>query len=550
MVRAIPLGCVVVLALCVASPARAGEPPLDVELVVSGLSEPTWVTALPGDRRLFVLEQWTGRVVIVKDGQVLPDPFLDLGGQLSGGSERGLLGLAFHPQFAAHGGFYVTYNNTAGDIVLARYTVDPHDADRALAGSGTVLLSIPKPYPQHNGGMVAFGPHDGLLYLSTGDGGFFNDPLQSGQDLGSLLGKILRLDVGAAAPYAIPADNPFVGVPGARGEIFAYGLRNPWRFAFDRENGNLYIGDVGQAQREEIDVIRGESPGGQNFGWRCLEGTECTGLSGCSCSLPTTVPPIHEYDHDEGCAVIGGRVYRGDRIPGLRGAYLFADYCTNKVWSLRNTGGDVTVLDHSTELTPGGGSLGLVASIGEDGFGELLIVGHSGVIHRVVPAADVPDCDDDGTPDAAEIASGAAFDVNANDLPDSCELLLTGSDVTVGQVATFEVIGAQPGQPLAWFASLRGIGLGGPCFFDGDVCLDLIPMVGPGLTSNLLLLAVTNADAVGRGSLAALVPPAAATQPLVALQVLFLPGPLDDPPANKSNAIQKVVQGGFVIDPL
>jgi len=344
---------------------------LKLETVAQGLMRPVHVTAPPGDSRVFVVEQLSGLIRIVDGGgNLLPTPFLDLSGQVFGSGENGLLSLAFHPSFATNGRCFVYSNDMAGDTTLAEYAVVPPTANTVQPGSEVVLLSMPQPAPQHNGGILAFGPFDGRLYLSTGDGGGGGDPLDQGQDLGTLLGKVLRLDVDGGAPYAIPADNPFVGVPGVREEIWAYGVRNPWRGSFDRVTGDLWIGDVGQDALEEIDWLPA-GLGGMNLGWRCAEGTMCTGAAGCTCPSTSFVDPVHEYDHSFGCSIIGGHVYRGAAIPDLGGTFFFGDYCTGSVWSFVWDGQAKTQFQNRTSelLHPGGGGLGRISSFGVDGGG-------------------------------------------------------------------------------------------------------------------------------------------------------------------------------------
>ena len=528
------------LALCAgASAPAAGEAPgLATELVVGGFTLPVFATAPAGDDRIFVLEQNSGLIRIGQGGAILPTPFLDVKPKLTSGGERGLLGLAFHPDYGVNGRFYVSYNDLAGDVVLERYLVDPLDPNRALPGSGELLLTLVKPFTQHNAGMLAFSPLDHMLVMSTGDGGSGGDPLDNAQDLSSLLGKLLRIDVDGPFPYGIPGNNPFVGTPGAAPEIYAYGLRNPWRFSFDRQTGAILVADVGQNDREEIDFIRGHSPGGQNFGWRCMEGTACTHIGTCACPVPLVVAPIHEFDHNEGCAIIGGYVYRGRAIPGLKGHYFFGDYCTSRVWSFEIVSGQaVGLVDHTQELNPPGGTLGFITSFGEDGAGELLVVGYMGDIRRVVQAEVDPDCDGDGVPDAEEIATGTAFDVNADGIPDACQLQLTGSDMVKGQIATLDFVGAAPSQPLAWFGSIRGIGPG-PCFFGGSLCLDLLPFNYGSGTPEVLLMGITFADAQGHGSFPFFVPTVLPGTDEVAFQLVAAAGMQ----SVKSNPIQKVLQ--------
>ncbi len=468
------------LVLANLTPLRAGEDlALASEIVVTGLEKPVGVVAVPGEPgdRLFILEQDSGQVRIAKQGTLLPEAFLDLSADFTGGGERGLLGMAFHPDYRTNGRFFVYYNDAVGDTRLERYVVDPTDPDRADPASATELLSIPQPFIQHNGGMLLFGPHDGYLYVTVGDGGAGNDPLGNAQDITTFLGSVLRLDVDGAEPYAIPSDNPFVGVPGAAEEIFAFGLRNPWRAGMDPLTGDLYIGDVGQALREEISVLSAGAPFGQNLGWPCAEGLLCNAQGNCPCPDPSFLDPVHEYSHNVGCAVIAGPVYRGSALPELQGAAFFADYCSGDVWTWRLVGGVATeITERTAELVPPGAtSLGLVSAFGTDSEGELLIVSHLfGEVYRVTAAPREPDCDEDGVPDAVELSSGEAFDLNGNSIPDACELDLSITDLIPGGVATFQFIGTEPFQPTVFFWSDRGIGITAPCYFGGAVCIDLI----------------------------------------------------------------------------
>ena len=289
--------------------------------MVDGLVSPLAVTnAGDGSGRIFVLEQ-RGQIRIVRDGQLLGDPFLDIGDRLTAGGERGLLGLAFHPDFPDDPRFFVNYTDLDGNTVVSSFTAEA-GADRADGGSEVVLLRIEQPYPNHNGGALVFGP-DGYLYISTGDGGSGGDPHDNGQRMDTLLGKILRIDVDGSGdtPYAIPPDNPFVDQPDALPEIWHLGLRNPWRMSFDRETGDLWIGDVGQGSWEEIDVARAGT-GGLNFGWNRVEGFEC--FQGDTCDDPAFTPPVTAYSHEFGCSVIGGVVYRGTAQPLLAGRYVYS----------------------------------------------------------------------------------------------------------------------------------------------------------------------------------------------------------------------------------
>jgi len=346
---------------------REVPPPLAVswEEVVSGLERPLFVThAGDGGGRLFVVEQ-PGRVRVVRDGKLLARPFLDVSARLdTNRGERGLLGLAFAPDYRRSGVFYIAHT-AADEVRVSRLRVS-RDPDVADAGAVETVLAMPDPAGNHNGGMLAFGP-DGYLWVGTGDGGAAGDPWNNAQDLGSLLGKILRLDV-AVSPYAIPPGNPFAGRLLARPEIWAYGLRNPWRFSFDRATGELWIGDVGQNAWEEIDAEDPRRGGGVNYGWRVMEGHNCF-RPRQGCDAEGLAPPVLEYGHGEGCSVTGGYVYRGRALSGLTGWYLFADYCRGTVWALaRRTGAaEVAVLAQSGAR---------VSSFGEDEAGELYLCDH------------------------------------------------------------------------------------------------------------------------------------------------------------------------------
>ncbi|MBS3940336.1 MAG: PQQ-dependent sugar dehydrogenase [Actinobacteria bacterium] len=352
----------------------APPPALAAELVTDDVTNPAFVTAPAGDDRLFVVELG-GRVRIVRDGAVLAMPFLDLSSQVSSGGEGGLFALAFHPDFADNGRFYVHYTDTAGDSRIDRFVVSA-DPDRAEVASRTAVLMLDQPASNHNGGMIEFGP-DGMLYVALGDGGGGGDPFGNGQDASTLLGTILRLDVDVAGTgYRIPADNPYAS--GGRGapEVWAYGLRNPWRFAWDVPTGHLYIADVGQSAREEVDIVPGRR-GGLNFGWNTMEGSRCFEASTCDQSGLTL--PVYEYGHDQGCSITGGFVYRGDDIPGLTGHYVFGDYCRGWVRSLHYDGDGA---DHVT-THDGVGAIGNVYSFGTDGAGELYVLTPQGVFRLV-----------------------------------------------------------------------------------------------------------------------------------------------------------------------
>jgi len=376
------LAAVLALVCAVAAP-RAGAA-AQLQPVLAGLTSPLYVThARDGTSRLFVVEQ-SGRIRVLQPGGGPPAVFLDITARVLSGGEQGLLGLAFHPSYAVNGRFFVNYTRQVdGATVIAEYRRSA--ADQNLAESAeTVLLVIPQPFANHNGGMIEFGP-DGLLYIGTGDGGSGNDPGNRAQDANELLGKVLRIDVDGApggAPYASPAGNPFAGAAPGRDEIFAVGLRNPFRFSFDRATGQLFLGDVGQGAREEIDLISG----GGNYGWRVFEGTLCTGLDPAQCAAPGFTPPIAEYDHVGGrCSVTGGYVYRGVRGAVPAGAYLFADFCTGEVFQLLPAapgGASTVILD--TPLS--------VSSFGEDEAGEIYVVGLGGTVDRLTTTPPPPAC--------------------------------------------------------------------------------------------------------------------------------------------------------------
>lgn len=354
--------------------------------VARGFTRPLLVISPPGDPRLFVVEQ-VGRIVIIENGVRLPEPFLDIRERVvETGNEQGLLGLAFHPGFAQNGRFFVNYTarDPDGDTVVAEYRVSAADPARADPASERRLFSggpLAQPATNHNGGMLAFGP-DGYLYIATGDGGRADDIFGHGQNLDTLLAAILRVDVDAGEPYAIPPSNPFVGKDGAD-ELWAFGLRNPWRFSFDRATGDMYIGDVGQGTWEEINVQPATSTGGENYGWSVYEGTHCF-AGPCDDPAPYTMP-VHEYDHGgDRCSVTGGYVYRGQCLPDLQGMYFYADFCRG-IWAFRYSDGAAT--DHrdlTGELDPDGRFYERFTSWGEDGYGELYAVSRDGLIYRVV----------------------------------------------------------------------------------------------------------------------------------------------------------------------
>ncbi len=346
-----------------------------------GLQHPTFLTHA-FDERLFVLEQ-IGRIRIIEDGQLLETPFLDITDRVgSFGSEQGLLGLAFHPDYATDGAgnqgqFYVNYTDRNGDTHISRFSVLADDPYRADPSSEVDYLTVDQPYPDHNGGMLAFGP-DGFLYAGLGDGGSANDPLGAGQSLTTVLGKILRLDVDSEADaYAIPPDNPFAGTSDAQPEIWAFGLRNPWRFSFDRQTGDVFIADVGQNMWEEVSFQPAASAGGENYGWNIMEATHC--FQSDTCDQTGLTLPIFEYQHNQGCSITGGYIYRGQLYPEMNGNYFVSDYCSGIIWRLFPDGErwqtDI-VLDSDL----------IISSFGEDFNGEVYVMNYvAGGVYRLAP---------------------------------------------------------------------------------------------------------------------------------------------------------------------
>lgn len=383
-------GVVMVLSMLVVSPAAAQETPVfdpatfevGLELVAGGFAQPLFVAdAGDGSGRLFVVEKG-GVIRIVDDGEVQAAPFLDLTDRVgASGYEQGLLGLAFAPDYAESGLFYVDYTDHDGNTVVSRFTVS-EDPDVADAGSEEMILRQEQPYANHNGGMLAFGP-DGMLYIGFGDGGSGGDPQGNAQRLDTWLGKILRIEVDPAKvpegqAYGVPEDNPFVDEEGALPEIWAYGLRNPWRFSFDAKTGDMWIGDVGQNWMEEVDHLPHDLPAGQNLGWNITEGTDCFLEAGCDTS--GFLLPVLEYTHEEGgCSITGGYVYRGEAIPGLDGIYLFGDYCSGLLW-----GGGQDANGDWVKSPPIETGLS-ISSFGEDADGNVYVTDiNGGGVYRVV----------------------------------------------------------------------------------------------------------------------------------------------------------------------
>lgn len=419
---------------------------LDTVRVASGLARPLYVTAPVGDTsRLFIVEQRSGSVgavrVMTLPGNVLnPTPYLSVS-PVATGNEEGLLGLAFHPNFATNGFFYVYNTNSSGNNQVTRYTANAPFTTSTTANAGSALAIIPFAHPtnsNHNGGWIAFGP-DGYLYIGTGDGGGGDDVPNNAQNKLSYLGKMHRIDVNgddfptdATRNYAIPPTNPFVGDPNALPEIWFYGLRNPWRNSFDRLTGDLWIGDVGQNAVEEIDFAPA-GIGGTNFGWRCTEGTSCTGNGGCTCGDPNLKTPVYTYTHSTGICVTGGYRYRGSELCGWDGTYFFADYSASNIYSFGWNGTSLTnFATRTSELAPGGGfSINAITSFGEDANGELYIVkqgtGTNGEVYKVIRTTTLVDCNSNGIQDACDIINATSLDNNMDGIPDECQPSVTAS---------------------------------------------------------------------------------------------------------------------------
>lgn len=344
---------------------------LALKPVAGGFDQPTAITSA-GDGRLFITLQ-RGQIIALENGA--RSTFLDIRPLVSCCGERGLLSVAFHPHFAQNGFYFVDYTDLNGDTVIARYS--------ANGGAPLKLLTIAQPFANHNGGQLQFGP-DGYLYIGMGDGGSGGDPGNRAQDLSTLLGKLLRIDVDNGSPYSVPPSNPFVSRAGARGEIWAYGLRNPWRFSFDRATGDLWMGDVGQNAYEEVDWQLATSPGGENYGWRRMEGLHCFNPT-TNCAIAGLVAPVVEYTHDNGrCSVSGGYRYRGNSFPSMNGIYFYGDYCSGEIWgAVPERDGTMTVqlmLDTTMRIS----------AFGEDANGELYVADIAGgSIYQLVDATPI-----------------------------------------------------------------------------------------------------------------------------------------------------------------
>lgn len=400
MPRFTKLACLALAALWVAVPAHAA---VTWTKVVGGVTQPVDIAgARDGTNRLFVVQQ-TGQVRVIRNQTLVATPFLDINTLVLATGEQGLLGIAFHPQFASNRQFYVNYTRKAdGATVVARYLANAGGADTADPASGQVLLVIAQPYSNHNGGAVKFGP-DGYLYIGMGDGGSSNDPESRAQDRTTLLGKMLRIDVDAGSPYAIPAGNPWANGVNGRAEIFAIGLRNPWRISFDRGTGDFWIADVGQGAIEEVNRVAAGTGAGANFGWRMMEGNNCTGLSGpVACNDASLTRPVVAYGHDVGCSVTGGFVYRGTHVPSLAGKYVYGDFCSGRLWAATGAGSAWT----PAEL---GDTAYQLSAFGEDDAGELYFADYAtGDIYRFADTVPPP-----ATPRLVVTPSPLAFGVVA-----------------------------------------------------------------------------------------------------------------------------------------
>jgi hypothetical protein len=348
---------------------------LRVVEIAGGLTNPLYLTVPPGDNRLFVVEQ-EGRIRVIRDNTLLDQPFLDIANAVNFIGEGGLLGLAFSPDYETTGHFWINYTDRDDyATVIERYTVSA-DPDMADPTSARLVLRVDQPTTSHNGGQLTFGP-DGMLYVGMGDGGEYEDPDGHAQNASTLLGGLLRIDVRSADPYAIPADNPFHSSVDGRPEVWAIGLRNPWRFSFDAVAGSLFVTDVGQHMWEEINAVPASAPA-VNYGWSLMEGTHC--FNAVVCDPEDMAQPVHEYPHSVGCSIIGGYVYRGEVLTGLQGHYFYGDYCQGWVRSLRVENGVAT--DHRDWNL---GHIGHILSFGQDAAGELYVVSTLGSVYRIEP---------------------------------------------------------------------------------------------------------------------------------------------------------------------
>ena len=514
--RAFGFAAPLLLAFGMAADSSA-QTTLTTELVAGGFSNPLEAIGLPGDDRIFVVEQNQADIHIIDgSGSVLPTPFLDLTGKVQTGGERGLLGLAFHPDYANNGYFYVNYTRSSPNrTVIERYQVSANP-NVANAASGLQLLSYSQPFSNHNGGCLRFGP-DGYLYIGTGDGGSGGDPQCYAQNPNSMLGKMLRIDVDGAAPYGIPADNPWASGGSGLPEIWAVGLRNPWRYSFDSLTGDLYIGDVGQNSIEEVDWLPTVPPPVNkpyNFGWKMMEGNNCFGTGSCvsgtfpPCNDPSLVDPVGQYAHTGPfggpCSITGGEVSRDAKIPGTFGTYFFADYCSAQIWSFELVGGVMTNFQERTsELAPGGGlSINTITSFGADGDGSVLICDFGGgEIYRIKAASQpaLNDCDSNGKEDSLEILMDPNLDLNGNGVLDSCEGCGYSAYGVGAAPANYMTLAGSGGSGVGTTAQFVTTGVvSGPVFTAISLAQDNFPLFGgTGLVNLVLTIQIGVTPAVG-----------------------------------------------------
>ena len=372
---------------------------LEAKLIADEFEQPLYITDYPEDNNILLILEQNGIIKIVKNNKKIKMPFLDITDRVHQtwypADERGLLGLAFDPYFTTNKYFYINYVDQDGYTTISRFKVQNKLGN---PNSEQILLKLKQPYMNHNGGFLEFGP-DGYLYISIGDGGSTGDPENRAQNLSNLFGSIIRIDVNVDSLYTIPQDNPFYGQKNIKQEIWHYGLRNVWRFTFDKETGDLYMGDVGQGDWEEIDFQSYKNSGGLNFGWNIMEGNHCYESKQQDCSYENTILPIFEYPNDanyvktilgweqpdmHGCSVTGGYVYRGKNKPELYGRYFFGDYCTGKVWSLKNTDDRISIINHTNEILKSMNKKEFyLSSFGEDKYGELYLIDYSGSVYSI-----------------------------------------------------------------------------------------------------------------------------------------------------------------------
>jgi len=453
--------------LCIASllAPEAAAQDLEATLVTSGYSAPLYLSSPPGDNtRLFIVEQSTARIKIHKPATGTTTTFMDIGSIVGSGSERGLLGMAFHPNYASNRKFYVSYTNNSGSSMLVQYLRSASNQDTGDTSSATTIYGpTSQPYSNHNGGCIQFGA-DGKLYLGFGDGGSANDPGNRAQNTSQVMGKMLRFDVDGGAPYSAN-DNPFyTGSGGLSDFMWSIGWRNPWRFSFDRQTGDMWIGDVGQNAREEVSFEAASNNGGDNYGWRCMEAFRCTGLSGCTCNSAPLTLPVHEYTHSGGnCSITGGYVYRGNLMPNMVGRYFFGDYCSGKIWSGQpnGTGSLTNVVEHTSDLAIPGSEL--ITSFGEDANGELYVVDSSGGqiwrLEEACPATANTYC----TASPNSVGSGAYISISGTPSVSQNSVSLIVAGAVPGQFGLFYYGANQISQPFG--NGVRCVGAGGVGIF-------------------------------------------------------------------------------------